>query len=188
MNIDTAIAFAALAHAGQTRKYDGLPYITHPIEVMSLVHAHGGTEDMKMAAILHDVVEDTPVGIITIERRFGPDVAALVLELTDVYTSEAYPDRNRRERKRLERMRVGETSAAAQTIKFADLVSNTRSIIQYDIGFARVYLEEKERMLELMNDGDKRLRALAWASLADAQQELVQCQLKSKSPQPGAQP
>ena len=127
--LDQAISFAAMAHAGQKRKYDGLPYITHPVNVMVAVGRHGGSEVMMMAAVLHDVVEDTPVSLATIERRFGLQVARLVDELTDKFTHEAYPKLNREARKALEVDRLGTISGEAATIKVCDLIDNTASIV-----------------------------------------------------------
>ena len=81
-------------------------------------------------------------------------------------------------RKRLERERMALISGAAQTIKCADLISNTASIARYDPGFARVYLVEKEKLLDMMLDADRRLRGRAYNSLADAQTQLMQGALK----------
>ncbi|MBI3148095.1 MAG: HD domain-containing protein [Betaproteobacteria bacterium] len=53
-----AIAFAALAHEGQTRKGTGIPYITHPVAVAGLVARYGGDDELQIAALLHDVLED----------------------------------------------------------------------------------------------------------------------------------
>lgn len=176
--IDSAIAFAATAHAGQKRKYDGLPYIVHPIEVMTIVHQAGGDEAMQVAALLHDVVEDCEVSHETIFRRFGGDVSTLVVGLTDLYTKENYPDKNRSERKAAERNRLMNEPSRVQTIKYADLMSNTKSIVQHDKNFARRYLAEKEALLEVMKAGDPRLYQQVSAQLANAQLQLMQESLR----------
>src|SRR5688572_2066454 len=81
-----ARGFAERAHAaiGQRRKYTGEPYIVHPIAVAELVRSVPHTPEMIAAALLHDVVEDTPVTLAQIEAEFGPVVADLVDWLTDV--------------------------------------------------------------------------------------------------------
>lgn len=170
--IDEAIAFAATAHAKQTRKYDGLPYIVHPIEVMSLVHLHAAsaTPEMLVAAVLHDVVEDTPVGLTTIERRFGPTVALYVDGLTDKFVLAEHG--NRKERKRKERERLARESFEVQTIKYADLISNSGSIVEHDKNFARVYLREKEELLLVMHGGDPTLFKMANEVLMQAKLQL----------------
>lgn len=81
-----AHAFATDAHGDidQRRKYTGEPYIVHPIAVAELVRSVPHTPEMIAAALLHDVVEDTPVTIEGIETEFGARVAELVGWLTDV--------------------------------------------------------------------------------------------------------
>lgn len=165
--INDAIIFAAQAHAGQVRKYTGEPYVLHPIEVMNLVRLHAAdwTEPMLVAALLHDVIEDTRFDGADIVRQFGTVVAGLVIELTDEYTHESYPTMNRVARKTAERGRMEHITPQAQTIKLADLISNTRSIAARDPGFARIYLREKAAVLPLLNRGDPDLLALAHRSL-----------------------
>lgn len=173
--LDEAIAFAAIAHAGQIRKHTGEPYVMHPIHVMRLLWDGDirGT-DILIAALLHDVVEDTAVNLLTIERRFGLEAASIVNELTDVYTKEAFPDKNRETRKRLERERIALTSPTAQTIKYADLISNTESIARYDPPFARIYLDEKAAILAVATRGEPLMLAAAKHHLQKAQESLVQ--------------
>jgi hypothetical protein len=89
---------------------------------------------------------------------FGIDIATLVGWLTDVSKPE---DGNRAVRKAMDRAHTAEAPAEAQTIKLADLISNSRSIMQHDAEFARVYLEEKRLLLEVMTRGDAGLHALA---------------------------
>ena len=93
---------------------------------------------MVYAAILHDVLEDTPttedelfsyVTEITGDIKLSMDVLRLVKELTDVYTTEDYPDINRKGRKEMEAIRLGKTSSKAQTIKYADLLDNSMDIL-----------------------------------------------------------
>jgi (p)ppGpp synthase/HD superfamily hydrolase len=147
--VEKARVFATAAHAavGQTRKYTGEPYVVHPIEVSELVASVGGTEAMVAAALLHDVLEDTEVTVDLLEEQFGSGVADLVLWLTDISKPE---DGNRSTRKALDRQHSAAAPAAAQTIKVADLISNTRTIVEFDPGFARTYLEEKRLLLEVL--------------------------------------
>ena len=151
--IDKARVFATAAHAavGQTRKYTGEPYVVHPIEVSDIVAGAGGTDAMIAAALLHDVLEDTKVTFDLLEQEFGSEVAELVLWLTDVSRPE---DGNRSTRKALDRQHSAAAPAEAQTIKVADLISNTRSIVAHDPGFAKVYLEEKRLLLDVLTKAD----------------------------------
>lgn len=176
--LNSAIAFAAIAHSGQIRKYDGLPYVTHPIAVMEIffTHASVSTEDEMIAAVLHDTVEDTYVKISDIERRFGSTVAGLVFDLTDQFVK---PEQgNRAQRKTLERERLARISPAAQSIKYADLIHNTASIVPHDPGFATTYLREKEALLAVMREGDATLLELAQKSLAIGQTHLMHLKLE----------
>ena len=81
--IDDALDFATKAHVEQFRK-SGEPYIIHPILVASIVAKITEDESMVMAALLHDVVEDTPVTIKEVKERYGDDVAHLVGGLTKI--------------------------------------------------------------------------------------------------------
>jgi hypothetical protein len=78
--------------------------------------------------------------------------------LTDVSKPE---DGNRAERKALDREYIANATPDAKTIKLADIISNCSSIIKHDPEFAKVYLEEKRLLLEVLTEGDERLLALA---------------------------
>jgi (p)ppGpp synthase/HD superfamily hydrolase len=153
-------------HGEQKRKYTGDPYVNHTVAVAQIVKTYGGDESMVYAAILHDVLEDTPtteddlfsyITEITGDVKLSMDVLRLVRELTDVYTKESYPDVNRRGRKELEAMRLGRISPKAQTIKYADLLDNGMDIMSNDPNFGKVYLREKEEILKYMNKGNQEL-------------------------------
>lgn len=158
--------FARRAHEsiGQLRKYTGQPYIVHPEEVANLVRTRPHTPEMLAAAWLHDVVEDTPVTLEEIELTFGPKVAALVEQLTDVSQKSMG---NRDVRKAIDREHTAKASPEAKTIKLADLISNTDSITKYDPEFARTYLKEKARLLEVLKEGDKALWSHAYKILME---------------------
>lgn len=80
------LRFVELEHRGQQRKgTEDTPYILHPMAVaMTLARAGADDEDLLVAALLHDVVEDTPADLGEIERRFGDLVAATVAQVTKV--------------------------------------------------------------------------------------------------------
>ena len=149
--VKKALEFATEAHKGQVRKYTGEPYIVHPIEVMELVKQVIDDPEMQAAALLHDVVEDTPVSIKEIEDEFGSRVAALVSDLTDVSKPE---DGNRALRKELDRQHTAKASPDAKTVKLADLISNGKSIIKDDPNFAKVFMKEKAALLDVMTEGN----------------------------------
>lgn len=72
-----AIKFARQAHSKQTRA-DGTPYVMHPMRVAELFDK----EIVKIAAVLHDVLEDTDVKVEELEKEFGVDVAEAIVTLT----------------------------------------------------------------------------------------------------------
>jgi (p)ppGpp synthase/HD superfamily hydrolase len=172
--IEQAKYFAWAAHASvkQKRKYDGQDYIVHPIEVGNLLHQFATgiiTPQQEAAGLLHDVVEDTGITIDQIREAFGNEITDLVGWLTDVSKLE---DGNRKVRKQLDLDHTAESPPAAKTIKCADLISNCKSIVQYDPDFARVFLHEKERLLNVMTEADPGLLAEAWRIWHEARKTL----------------
>ena len=89
---------------------------------------------------------------------FTPRVAALVSDLTDVSKPE---DGNRAARKELDRQHSAQASPEAQTIKLADLISNSKSIMEHDPKFAKVYMREKTALLEVLVQGHPTLHKQA---------------------------
>lgn len=149
--IERARLFAETKHAAQKRKYTGEPYFNHLLQVATLVEAFGGTDEQIAAAFLHDVVEDQGVPLATIGEVFGAEVMGLVDDLTD--PSKPH-DGNRAARKAIDLAHTASASPAAKSIKLADLISNTMSIGRYDQNFAKVYLAEKTKALEVLTDAD----------------------------------
>ena len=148
---------ASKYHEGQKRKYTGEPYITHPNAVAGMVAVNGGDERQIMAALLHDVIEDTTATVeslqadlffLTPEER--DDVISLVVELTDVYTKAAYPDLNRKRRKELECERLAGVSDRAKQIKLFDMQHNTNSISKHDPKFWAVAKEEIDAIMKVI--------------------------------------
>jgi (p)ppGpp synthase/HD superfamily hydrolase len=118
-----ALAFAARRHAGQMRDIEGLPFVTHPIEVACLLHESGYADEVVAAGVLHDVIEDTPAERADLEIRFGPEVAALVAAVSD---DPAIEDEG--ERKAALRRQVSEAGPSVAAIFAADKVSKAREM------------------------------------------------------------
>jgi guanosine-3',5'-bis(diphosphate) 3'-pyrophosphohydrolase len=170
--------FADQAHADQLRKYTADRYIVHPERVMLICREYTSDLCVQAAALLHDVLEDTPVtrgGILRfLHTAMSPAEAertvGLVEELTDVYIKSAYPHLNRKSRKALETTRLSETSADAQTIKYADLIDNGYDIVQHDRQFGRKYLAEAGNLLRAMTRGNPALRERAISTIEKLRQ------------------
>jgi hypothetical protein len=120
-----ALLFAAEAHRNQRRKGAAQePYLNHLVEVLDLaVQATDGTDtDLLIAAILHDVVEDTPATYEDVAAKFGERVAQIVRENSD---DMSLPKAERR-RARIAGMPL--KSKEARLLKMADVISNLRAI------------------------------------------------------------
>lgn len=122
--ITAAFDLAARAHTGQTRKGSRAePYVNHVADVAArLARSPQATEAMVVAAILHDVVEDTEVTLEDIRQRFGEEVAGYVAEVTDDM------DLPKEERRRLQVERAPTKSPGAKRIKLADKASNLAAL------------------------------------------------------------
>src|ERR1700716_264036 len=117
--VERAREFARRKHADQLRKYTGEPYFVHLEEVARIVENLGFSEDVVAAAYLHDVLEDTATTRAELEEQFGPRVADLVAQVTDVSRP---ADGNRAKRKALDCAHLAQAEADAQSIKLADLI------------------------------------------------------------------
>lgn len=145
--IQKADLFAHAAHSaiGQRRKYTREPYIVHPRAVARIVQTVPGHDwHMVCLALLHDVVEDTHIGYDHIESLFGSMMVEDVWFLTNVGKEKG----NRATRFQLNLDRLAQAPMNVKTVKVADLIDNTSSIVQHDPDFARLYLKEKKELLE----------------------------------------
>ncbi|QQQ29284.1 HD domain-containing protein [Chryseobacterium indoltheticum] len=164
--INKIIEFADKAHGDQTRKYTPDKYIVHPIRVMETCKQYTDELPVLAAAILHDVLEDTATSEDHI-LHFLKDIMnendrnltiKLVNELTDVYVKKDFPTLNKDTRKKMELERLRKISAHAQTIKYADIIDNSKEIPQHDPSFAKRYLKECNDILLTLNRGLPKLR------------------------------
>jgi len=119
-----ALAFAAEAHRNQRRKGASQePYINHLIEVLDLVASvEVGDMDVLIAALLHDVLEDTRTDYGELAAAFGERVARIVQENSDDMTLP------KPERRRARLSGISKKSREARLVKFADIISNLRAI------------------------------------------------------------
>lgn len=125
---ERAFLFAAEKHAGQTRKTTTVPYIAHLMGVASLALEYGGDEDLAIAALLHDVVEDCGGAAVLkeVKRRFGSRVAKIVDGCTDSYGEPKPPWRERKENY-LRHLKSAD--AGTRLVSAADKLNNVRSIL-----------------------------------------------------------
>lgn len=125
---DRAFRYAAEKHAGQTRKQTDVPYLSHLMAVASLVLEAGGDEDMAIAALLHDVVEDCGgmPRLQEVRKQFGPRVAKMVEGCTDSFNE---PKREWLERKKNYLRQVKRADADTRLVSASDKLHNVRTIL-----------------------------------------------------------
>jgi (p)ppGpp synthase/HD superfamily hydrolase len=168
--------YADNAHGSQMRKYAPDRYIVHPVRVMKMCREYTNDVATLAAALLHDVLEDTPVTkeelhqfLTSVMAKENADkTAALVEDLTDVYVKKAFPKLNRRTRKNKENQRLKTIAPESQTVKYADIIDNCNEIVVHDPDFAKVFLHECRANLKVIDKGDPKLYQRALESVNSA--------------------
>ena len=124
-----ALAYAERLHARQRRKGSEKPYMGHLMSVASIVIAYGGDEEMAIAALLHDAVEDQggKKRLQEIRKKFGTRVARIVDGCTDSYTEPKPPWLQRKQDYIKKLAREPEDT---RLVSAADKLSNARDILQ----------------------------------------------------------
>lgn len=164
--LSEAIIFAVKAHDGMTRKSSTLPYIVHPMEVAVIASTMTQDKTVLSAAVLHDVVEDTPVTIDEIKEVFSEEIASLVAYETEnkrVHMSSAESWQTRKEEainllKKTQDIRV-------KIIFLSDKLANMRS-------FYEQYLVHGEKLWSFFNQKDPSKQYWYYKSICDATEEL----------------
>lgn len=162
--VKKARAFAMEAHAGVLRKGSGEPYFNHVERVALALAAHGFPDEVVAAGYLHDVVEDCPVSNADLVREFGPEVAALVAEVTKPKLPKT--PGNRAWRKAIEAEHVAKTGYNGASLKLADIADNAVGCLAVP-SFAKVYLPELVDKVAAVSHGHPDLVAKAKANISD---------------------
>jgi len=121
--IDQAIEFAAWAHRHQFRKKTDIPYISHPFGVAMILQEAGCSEDVVIAGLLHDTLEDTDTTEEDIAERFGAEVLELVKGASEPDKSASWEERKQHT---LDYLRTA--SLPVRQVTCADKLHNLRSI------------------------------------------------------------
>jgi len=126
--LQKAFRYAAAKHAGQARKGTAVPYLSHLMAVTSLVLEAGGDEDMAIAALLHDVVEDCGgmPRLREIRKQFGPRVAKIVEGCTDSF-GEPKPEWIERKKEYLAEVKHADRDT--RLVSASDKLHNVRTIL-----------------------------------------------------------
>lgn len=176
---DEAVLFATKAHKGQSRKMSGTPYILHPFEVAGIVATMTGDEDVMIAALLHDTIEDCGVFPEEILEKFGDKVLKLVLSETEFIPSalsktESWYGRKEESLKRLK----GETDLNVKILWLSDKLSNVRSFyrehrVRGDEFFTNLHEKDKKKQAWYYYTIKEYLSELASSSAYEEYSELI---------------
>jgi (p)ppGpp synthase/HD superfamily hydrolase len=128
--LDRALALAARAHRDQVRKGSDIPYLQHPAHVAIVLLKAGAPEDVAVAAVLHDVVEDTGVSLDAIRAEFGDAVAAIVDAVTETKSEGSGKTRPWRTRKEEQLAKLARGPREAALVKTADALHNCASTVR----------------------------------------------------------
>lgn len=187
-NRDNLIAFVKEQHGAQLRKYTNAPYFTH-LEAVANAAEKTGVKYGWEIGICHDILEDTNInlhGLVIGLHNCGYADEAIsfivthVEDLTDHFTSDRYPYLNRALRKQCEALRLHAIDRTSQIVKCCDLIDNTSSILQYDLGFARKYIPEKRQILIGFTKIDGTIKSQVWNCLLDAEQKLLKTTINTE--------
>lgn len=141
------IQFATEIHSGQVRRGSKLPYIVHPMDVLSILVAHGvKDEDVLAAGVGHDMVEDHPdkVTLEQIEKRFGPRVSRMISDLSKDPGISGYAARRAH---MFGKLQGGPLES--RIIKMADRLSNIRTIQDLSLRGRKPYLLDALQIAEM---------------------------------------
>jgi (p)ppGpp synthase/HD superfamily hydrolase len=147
---------------GLKRKYTGEPYYVHTDAVRKLVQSVTDDEQAADLANLHDHIEELKEATLSaadlkrlskftikgIHDLFGTAVTMEVMDLTDSYESWRFPSMNRSTRKFYEAAKFSRVSLRVRVVKLADLIDNSADIAKHDHGFAKIYVKEKEMIVD----------------------------------------
>ncbi len=164
-NFEQALEFAAKAHKGQVRKGSWSPYIVHPVETALIAMTLTDDQDVVVAALLHDIIEDTPYSAKDIEESFGSRVAKLVQEESENKRIGQKPSETWKIRKEEFIKSLDHKDRDAKIIALADKLSNMRATYQ---GNRKNGIEFWQRF----NEKRKEMHAWYYRAVADKLKEL----------------
>ncbi len=137
--ISDAFILAIKAHEGSYRG-DGVPYVSHPIRIALHALNLGMSSDAIVAAVLHDVVEDTDTPLAEISNKFGEVVGSLVRALTK-------PPRGTTNRSQIYQKQLLEGPVEARRIKLLDIQDNLSDVEEFlDEEAAKAYRKSREAL------------------------------------------
>jgi len=173
--LQAEMEFAAQAHAGQTRRDNGRPYMDHVLQVWVLIRASGGSLNEQLAALTHDVPEDceatlkqTKQEILTaIGQRHNAEVQDMVAQLTDPHQNLTFEEKI--ERAKLLRGGARHIKAADSCCNFYDVLMSPPS--SWSTEQVREYVDYRCRMLQAVAPNPPLINAMLAHLLVGMQQQ-----------------
>jgi len=165
--IAKAITYAAENHKGMVRKKTEIPYIVHPMEAAAIVATMTVDANVIAAAVLHDVVEDTPITVEILRTEFNDIICDLVAEESED-KREGQPASETwliRKEEAIETLKKASTEA--KMVALGDKLSNIRAM-------ARDYRKSGEALWDRFNQNDPKIQAWYYESLLEAFGELCE--------------
>lgn len=158
-----AIDFAKKKYNGKFRKFNNRPAISHPARVVAHAMLYEDiTEQELCVGWLHDTIEDYKVkpnqivNLFDIDKKFGQEVADLVVELTN--PSKKLPKKTpREEKKRVDREHLKLVSFKAKRLKLIDRLDNCLELDSAPQNFINLYVEETRLLLDVIGDAEPEL-------------------------------
>jgi len=163
--LDRAIIYAVKAHAGIERRGKGFPYIVHPMEAVEIVATMTPDQELLSAAVLHDVVEDTPVTVDDLRAEFGDRIATLVEQESDKFVEGVSEADSWHDRKQAAIDRLAAAPKDAKMVALGDKLSNMRAIW-------RDWLEKDDAIWSIFHVTDPAEHEWHYRGLADSLREL----------------
>ena len=164
--LNSAILFAVDAHSGSMRKGTNLPYIVHPLETLSVVSSMTDDLEILAAAVLHDILEDTPTTKEQLHVKFGERVANLVsADSEDKQADKPKSDTWKQRKQETIDVLKAEKDIAVKMIVLGDKLSNLRSMHSD-------YEKIGDELWKRFNEKDKKEHAWYYREIFDALDEL----------------
>ncbi len=161
---ERALQFAMAAHKGQVRKGSSVPYIVHPIETALIAMTLTRDQDVVIAALFHDIIEDTPYRAVDIEQGFGSRIARMVQAETENKRKGQKPSDTWKIRKQEFIDSLDQKSKEEKIIALSDKLSNMRATHQG-------YLNNGGEFWQRFNEKRKEMHGWYYRTLADKLRE-----------------
>ena len=158
--LNEAIIFATERHVGMVRKGTDIPYIVHPLEAVSIAAGITSDAEILTAAVLHDVVEDTPTTIGEIRSVFGNRIADLVAAESEDKMPNILPSESWKARKEATINALQTASVPEKIIALADKLSNIRAIYRDCVSIG-------DKIWERFNQKDKKMHEWYYRAIAE---------------------